>query len=34
VRKKAESGANNPAIANLKMKRGDKDVFISGTDRF
>lgn len=32
--KKAESGANNPAISNLKMKRGDKGVFISGSDRF
>jgi len=34
VRKNAEAGANNPAIANLKMKRGDKGVFISGQDRF
>ena len=34
VRKRAEAGANNPAIANLKMKRGDKAIFISGTDRF
>jgi len=30
VKKNAEAGANNPAIANLKMKRGDKGVFISG----
>jgi len=34
VQKKAEAGANNPAISNLKMKRGDKGVFISGSDRF
>lgn len=31
---KAAGGANNPAIDKLKMKRGDKRVFISGTDRF
>lgn len=34
MQRKAESGVNNPAISNLKMKRGDKDVFISGTTRF